>query len=82
MGGLFVDVLGPEQHDDVGSAGVVIRTHRLGGGVKLTRNRQAAAELNGDSSSPFLFALFISTRILPLKPVKDNDSANRLQLNY
>ena len=28
----------------------------LWGGVKLSRNRQAAAELSGDGSSPFLLA--------------------------
>jgi len=54
----------------------------MAGGVKLSRNRQAAAELSGDDNSPFLFAFFIGIRILPLKPAKDDDSADRLQLDY
>ena len=52
------------------------------GGVKLSRNRQAAAESSGNGNSLFFIRISISIRIFPLKPAKDDDSADRLQFGH
>ena len=60
---------------------MLLRWHHSGG-VKLSRSRQAAAELSDNSNSPVFIRISINIRIFPLKLAKDDDSANRLQLGH